>query len=164
MNQIVKTRNQRLDLIHQITESRLRHARGPANTNTETSVTSMALPTVCPKKSSFLSDNCFIFHFQFIMGFESTYLWEKPIPTGIVFGSVLALLLSICYYSLISVAAYASLTLLLVNKQSHLSLCRNYLGLEIFPGGAKIYLEPLNFKKIAQNLKSFGQVTLARRR
>lgn len=47
------------------------------------------------------------------MGFESTYLWEKPIPTGVVFGSVLALLLSICYYSLISVAAYASLTLLL---------------------------------------------------
>lgn len=47
------------------------------------------------------------------MSFESTYHWEKPIHTGVIFGSVLALLISICYFSLISVAAYASLSLLL---------------------------------------------------
>ena len=39
-----------------------------------------------------------------------------------------------------------------------------WASVENFSGGAKIYLEPLKFKKIAQNLKSFGQVTLARRR
>merc|ERR1711941_95692 len=50
---------------------------------------------------------------QFIMGFEKTYLWEDPIQSGIVFGSVLVTLISICYYSLISVAAYCSLTALL---------------------------------------------------
>jgi len=48
------------------------------------------------------------------MGFESTYHWEKPVHTAVIFGSVLATLISICYFSLISVAAYASLTLLLV--------------------------------------------------
>merc|ERR1712045_827959 len=50
---------------------------------------------------------------QFIMGFEKTYLWEDPIQSGIVFGSVLVTLISICYYSLISVVAYCSLTALL---------------------------------------------------
>ena len=50
---------------------------------------------------------------QFIMGFESTYLWEDPIHSGIIFGSVLVTLISICYYSLISVVAYCSLTALL---------------------------------------------------
>merc|ERR1712150_291785 len=49
----------------------------------------------------------------FIMGFESTYLWEDPIQSGIIFGSVFASLISICYYSLISVCAYLSLTALL---------------------------------------------------
>lgn len=46
------------------------------------------------------------------MGFESTYQWEDPI-SGVVFGSVLVTLVSICYYSLISVFAYASLAVLL---------------------------------------------------
>ena len=50
--------------------------------------------------------------FQFIMGFESTYQWEDPIYSGVVFGSVLSTLVAICYYSLISVFAYASLTIL----------------------------------------------------
>ena len=50
---------------------------------------------------------------QFIMGFEKTYLWEDPIHSGIIFGSVLVTLISICYYSLISVVAYCSLTALL---------------------------------------------------
>merc|ERR1739838_222892 len=49
----------------------------------------------------------------FIMGFESTYLWEDPIQSGVIFGSVFASLISICYYSLISVCAYGSLTALL---------------------------------------------------
>merc|ERR1711936_1418145 len=49
---------------------------------------------------------------QFIMGFESTYQWEDPIYSGVVFGSVLSTLVAICYYSLISVFAYASLTIL----------------------------------------------------
>merc|ERR1712235_119183 len=50
---------------------------------------------------------------QFIMGFESTYQWEDPIYSGVVFGSVLSTLVAICYYSLISVFAYASLTVLM---------------------------------------------------
>merc|ERR1712045_1021676 len=50
---------------------------------------------------------------HFIMGFEKTYLWEDPIHSGVVFGSVLVTLISICYYSLISVVAYVSLTALL---------------------------------------------------
>merc|ERR1711917_92151 len=50
---------------------------------------------------------------KFIMGFESTYQWEDPIYSGVVFGSVFTTLVAICYYSLISVFAYASLTLLM---------------------------------------------------
>jgi len=50
---------------------------------------------------------------KFIMGFEKTYLWEDPIQSGIIFGSVLVTLISICYYSLITVVAYCSLTALL---------------------------------------------------
>jgi len=38
--------------------------------------------------------------------------WEDPINSGAVFGSVLVALVSICYYSLISVVAYLSLGLL----------------------------------------------------
>ena len=53
------------------------------------------------------------FFFQFIMGFESTYHWEDPIYTGVVFGTVMATLISICYYSLISVCAYTSLFILM---------------------------------------------------
>lgn len=48
------------------------------------------------------------------MGFESTYHWEDPIYTGVIFGAVLATLISICYYSLISVMAYTSLVVLMV--------------------------------------------------
>ena len=47
------------------------------------------------------------------MGFESTYHWEDPIYTGVIFGTVLATLISICYYSLISVCAYTSLFVLM---------------------------------------------------
>merc|ERR1711909_186796 len=50
---------------------------------------------------------------QFIMGFENTYLWQDPIQSGIIFGSVFVSLILICYYSLISVCAYLSLTALL---------------------------------------------------
>ena len=48
------------------------------------------------------------------MGFESTYQWVDPIYTGVVFGTVMATLISICYYSLISVCAYTSLFILMV--------------------------------------------------
>merc|ERR1712076_303079 len=51
---------------------------------------------------------------KFIMGFESTYQWVDPIYTGVVFGTVMATLISICYYSLISVMAYTSLFILMV--------------------------------------------------
>merc|ERR1711983_173062 len=47
-------------------------------------------------------------------GFESTYQWVDPIHTGVVFGTVMATLISICYYSLISVMAYTSLFILMV--------------------------------------------------
>jgi len=47
------------------------------------------------------------------MGFESTYQWDDPIYSGVVFGTVLITLVSICYYSLISVLAYVSLSILL---------------------------------------------------
>merc|ERR1712095_235233 len=59
------------------------------------------------------TNNLYLFTMQFIMGFEKTYLWEDPIHSGIIFGSVLVTLISICYYSLISVVAYCSLTALL---------------------------------------------------
>merc|ERR1712212_390976 len=36
----------------------------------------------------------------FIMGFESTYQWEDPIYSGVVFGSVFSTLVAICYSSL----------------------------------------------------------------
>lgn len=49
----------------------------------------------------------------YIMGFESTFLWEDPIYTGVIFGTVFTTLISICYYSLISVFAYTSLALLM---------------------------------------------------
>ena len=49
------------------------------------------------------------------MGFEKTCHWEKPVHSAVIFGSVLATLISICYFSLISVAAYAALSFLLVN-------------------------------------------------
>ena len=47
-----------------------------------------------------------------IKGFEKTQLWEDPVESGIVFGSVFVSLLSMCYFSLISVVAYVCLTTL----------------------------------------------------
>ena len=69
---------------------------------------------LCFNKSvDFFQLKLFFLFLQFIMGFESTYLWEDPIQSGVIFGSVFASLISICYYSLISVCAYGSLTALL---------------------------------------------------
>jgi len=51
---------------------------------------------------------------QFVKSFEKTYHWESPIRTGLIFGSVLSILVAICYYSLISVAAYGSLAMLFI--------------------------------------------------
>ncbi|CAB4060914.1 RTN1 [Lepeophtheirus salmonis] len=50
---------------------------------------------------------------KFIMEFEALYLWKDPVQSGIVFGSVLMALMSICYFSLISVISYSSLLLLM---------------------------------------------------
>ena len=46
------------------------------------------------------------------MGFEDIYLWKNPFCSGPIFGTVLLVLLSICYYSLISVVAYTALFVL----------------------------------------------------
>ena len=40
--------------------------------------------------------------------------WDSPVASGSTLAFVLAILVSICYYSLISVAAYISLTLLVL--------------------------------------------------
>jgi ABC-type bacteriocin/lantibiotic exporter with double-glycine peptidase domain len=47
------------------------------------------------------------------MGFEKLYYWEDPVQTGILFGTVLVTLISICYFSLISVISYTSLLVLM---------------------------------------------------
>ncbi len=46
------------------------------------------------------------------MGFEAVYLWVDPLTSGPIFGSVLVVLLSICYYSFLSVLAYTALFVL----------------------------------------------------
>ena len=46
------------------------------------------------------------------MSFEQIYLWSDPTKTGPIFVSVLATLLAICYYSLISVLGYTGLFVL----------------------------------------------------
>merc|ERR1712095_29945 len=55
------------------------------------------------------TNNLCLFTMQFITGFEKTYLWEDPIHSGIIFGSVLVTLISICYYSLTALLAVVSL-------------------------------------------------------
>eukprot|EP00088_Acartia_fossae_P004003 TRINITY_DN11716_c0_g2_i1.p1 TRINITY_DN11716_c0_g2~~TRINITY_DN11716_c0_g2_i1.p1 ORF type:complete len:198 (+),score=76.29 TRINITY_DN11716_c0_g2_i1:37-630(+) len=47
------------------------------------------------------------------MSLPSVVYWENPILSGVVFGSVLVTLLSLCYYSLIYVVANVSLLVLL---------------------------------------------------
>ena len=48
------------------------------------------------------------------MALPSILLWEDPIQTGAVFGTVLVILLSLASYSLITVVSYTCITLLLV--------------------------------------------------
>jgi len=79
------------------------------------------------------------------MGFEKTYLWEDPIHSGIVFGSVLVTLISICYYSLISVVAYCSLT----------ALC-SVLSLKIYTYVMVTFLK----KEAANPLAKFSDINL----
>ena len=129
-------------------ESRLRHARGPANTNTETSVTSMALPTVCPKKSSFLSEN-FCFSFSVHNGFrEHLPLGETDPNRNCVRVRVgpAPLHLLLLPHQRRSIRLTHSPTC----KQTItlVTLSRTTLGVsKKFPGSAKIFLEPLNLKK-----------------
>lgn len=49
---------------------------------------------------------------EVIMGFSSVYLWVDPTLTAPVFVSVLVSLISICYYSVLSVIAYSALFIL----------------------------------------------------
>merc|ERR1712002_166531 len=47
-------------------------------------------------------------------GLPNILYWEDPVQSGAVFGTVLVTLVSLCYYSLITVASYTCLTLLMV--------------------------------------------------
>ena len=46
------------------------------------------------------------------MSFENIYLWQDPLVTGPIFASLLIVLISISYYSLISVVSYTALFVL----------------------------------------------------
>jgi hypothetical protein len=46
------------------------------------------------------------------MGCDNIYLWRDPVVTGPIFVTMLTVMISICYYSLISVAAYTALFIL----------------------------------------------------
>eukprot|EP00092_Neocalanus_flemingeri_P016785 GFUD01018154.1.p1 GENE.GFUD01018154.1~~GFUD01018154.1.p1 ORF type:complete len:193 (+),score=50.91 GFUD01018154.1:53-631(+) len=48
------------------------------------------------------------------MALPNLLYWEDPVQTGAVFGTVLVTLVSLCYYSLITVASYTCLTLLML--------------------------------------------------
>ena len=48
------------------------------------------------------------------MAVPAIVYWEEPIVSGVVFGAVLVVLLSLASYSLITVASYTCLTLLMV--------------------------------------------------
>jgi hypothetical protein len=46
------------------------------------------------------------------MSCDYIYLWRDPVTTGPVFVSILIVLFSVCYYSLISVVAFTALFIL----------------------------------------------------
>jgi len=48
------------------------------------------------------------------MGLPNILYWEDPVQSGAVFGTVLVTLVSLCYYSLITVASYTCLTVLML--------------------------------------------------
>jgi len=48
------------------------------------------------------------------MGFPNILYWEDPVQSGAMFGTVLVTLVSLCYYSLITVASYTCLTVLML--------------------------------------------------
>jgi len=48
------------------------------------------------------------------MALPNILYWEDPVQSGAVFGTVLVTLVSLCYYSLITVVSYTCLTLLMV--------------------------------------------------
>lgn len=52
-------------------------------------------------------DNDFMFSFVFTVA--ALIYWRDPKKSGIVFGAILSVLLSLAYFSLISVVAYISL-------------------------------------------------------
>jgi len=48
------------------------------------------------------------------MGLPNILYWEDPVQSGAMFGTVLVTLVSLCYYSLITVASYTCLTVLML--------------------------------------------------
>ena len=48
------------------------------------------------------------------MALPSIFYWEDPVQSGAVFGTVFVTLVSLCYYSLITVVSYTCLTLLML--------------------------------------------------
>lgn len=48
------------------------------------------------------------------MALPSILYWEDPVQSGAVFGTVFVTLVSVCYYSLITVVSYTCLTLLML--------------------------------------------------
>ena len=48
----------------------------------------------------------------YIMVYEHIYLWEDPLKSGPIFATVLIVLISISYYSFVSVVAYTALFIL----------------------------------------------------
>jgi len=48
------------------------------------------------------------------MALPSILYWEDPVQSGAVFGTVFVTLVSLCYYSLITVVSYTCLTLLML--------------------------------------------------
>lgn len=43
------------------------------------------------------------------MAYENIYLWDDPVKSGPIFATVLIVLVSICYYSFVSIVAYTAL-------------------------------------------------------
>merc|ERR1712039_304439 len=58
-----------------------------------------------------------------IMVYDHVYLWEDPFKSGFIFTSVLVVLISICYYSFVSVVAYTALFMLGISIAIKICIC-----------------------------------------
>ena len=70
--------------------------------------------------------------------------WDSPVASGGTLAAVLAVLVSICYYSLISVAAYISLTLLVL-----------VLGIKIY-SYAMVFMKKVSGEDILKRVTEVG--------